>query len=142
MRQTQTKTTLKKAKKVLSLKTTPQPKNNDEVQQYMLKLKHPLKREIDAVRKIIKASGSSIKERIKWNAPSYYTSADMVTFNCRQTKFVQLVFHHPYIVRIKSPLLMGEYKDRRLVHLANMKAVEENKKELMSIIMNLVKMIK
>lgn len=111
------------------------------VEEYMQKLVHPLKAEIEAVRIIIKKANKKISERIKWNAPSYYSSADMVTFNPRATDCVHLVFHHEAIVKIESNLLEGDYKDRRMLYLRDMQAVKANKKELERIMNELVKMV-
>src|SRR4051812_25516449 len=106
--------------------------NNDEqeVDAFMQLLEHPLKNEMEAVRQIIKTN-SRLSERIKWAAPSYYfDKTDLVTFNLRQAKGVMLVFHHIAIVSIKSDLLEGDYKDRRLMYFANMAEVEVKKPEL------------
>lgn len=116
-------------------------KETEEVLEYMSKLKHPLKAEIEAVRKIIKGSNKKIAERIKWNAPSYYYIDDFVTFNPRLLEKVHLVFHHPTIAGIKSKLLEGDYKDRRMAYFENMQAVKANKKELEKIISRLIKNI-
>ncbi|MEO8512532.1 MAG: DUF1801 domain-containing protein [Ignavibacteria bacterium] len=113
--------------------------DKEKVTDYMTKLKHPLKDEIEAVRKIIKGSDKKISERIKWNAPSYYYREDMVTFNHRNHKAVHLVFHHLAIVKIKSPLLLGDYKDRRMAYFKDMKEIKSNKKELERIMRALVK---
>lgn len=117
------------------------PTDEELVNDWMNKLEHPLKAEINAVRKIIKDSNKNIHERIKWNAPSYYTSADIVTFNHRATGHVHLIFHHPTIVKIKSALLEGDYKDRRMLYLPDMKAVKANKKELQRIMKESVQLI-
>lgn len=117
------------------------PTDEELVKDWMNKLEHPLKMEIDTVRKIIKESDQTIHERIKWNAPSYYTSADIVTFNHRATEHVHLIFHHPSIVKIKSTLLEGDYKDRRMIYLPDMKAIKANKKELQRIIKESVQLI-
>ena len=45
--------------------------STEQVNEYMKKLEHPLKAEIEATRAIIKNSKSKISERIKWNAPSF-----------------------------------------------------------------------
>ncbi|RYD58592.1 MAG: DUF1801 domain-containing protein [Sphingobacteriales bacterium] len=123
--------TTKKAK-------APKPTDEELVKEYMDKLDHPLKAEIEAIRLIIKGADSKISERIKWNAPSYYTNADLVTFNHRDQKRVHVVFHHPAIVQISSPLLEGDYKDRRMLYLENMTAVKSHKKELERIMKELV----
>jgi uncharacterized protein YdhG (YjbR/CyaY superfamily) len=117
------------------------PTDEEQVNDWMNKLEHPLKAEIDAVRKIIKDSNKEIHERIKWNAPSYYSTADIVTFNHRAKEHVHLIFHHPTIVKIKSVLLEGDYKDRRMLYLPDMKAVKANKKELQRIINESVQLI-
>lgn len=124
----------------MTTKKAAKTKLTDEqhVTEYMTKLEHPLKAEIEAARSIIKNANSKISERIKWNAPSYYTNTDLVTFNHRDQKRVHLVFHHPAVVQIKSPLLEGTYKDRRMLYLGDMAALKANKKELERIINDLV----
>jgi uncharacterized protein YdhG (YjbR/CyaY superfamily) len=116
--------------------------NNDEqeVDAFMQLLEHPLKKEIEAVRQIIKAN-TRLSERIKWAAPSYYfDNTDLVTFNLRQEKSVMLVFHHIAIVSIESNLLEGEYKDRRLLYFAHMADVEVKKPELDRIMKEYIKL--
>lgn len=107
------------------------------VDAYMDALVHPLKAEIAAVRDIIK-SNKKINERVKWSAPSFFYKHDIVTFNHRQEKFVQLVFHYAPVVTIDSQLLTGDYKDRRLAAFKDIKEVKANKKELQRIIATLV----
>lgn len=124
-------------------KKTTKPSDEEQVATYMTALKHPLKAEMEEIRKIIKGVDKRIGERIKWNAPSYYFLQDMVTFGptrpgSRQGDKLLLVFHHPFIVNIKSELLEGDYKDRRLLYFGNMKEVKSNKKELMRIISELI----
>jgi hypothetical protein len=142
-------------KKGAAIKKTPDKKNNkpvakkdkpgkltdaDKVQEYMNGLKHPLKAEMEAVRLIIKNADKKISERIKWNAPSYYYKEDMVTFNGWATKNVHLVFHHPAIVKIKSDLLEGDYKDRRMMYFTDMADVKKKAKQLEKIVKELVKL--
>ena len=106
----------------------------------MTGLRHPLKAEMEAVRLIIKNADKRISERIKWKAPSYYYKEDMVTFNGWATKNVHLVFHHPAIVKIKSDLLEGDYKDRRMMYFTDMADVKKKRKELEKIVKELVKL--
>jgi uncharacterized protein YdhG (YjbR/CyaY superfamily) len=129
------------SKKTADKTRTPKLSDAEQVAEFMEKLDHPLKAEIEAVRHIIKNSSPLISERIKWNAPSYYTSADLLTFNPKTTKNVQIVFHHIAIVDIKSDLLEGNYKDRRLVHLLDMAEVMAKKAELERIIQEYVSLV-
>lgn len=134
---------LAKKEKKAAIKKGSSTKSSDaeKVDEYMSKLEHPLKAEIEALRTIIKGANKKISERIKWNAPSYYYKEDLVTFNHRAAKHVHLVFHHPSIVNIKSNRLEGDYKDRRMMYLTNVQEVKANKKELEYIMNELVKYI-
>ena len=94
------------------------------------------------MRKIKKSASTKLSERIKWNAPDYfYKDADILTFGPYKTHKFFLVFHHPAIVKIKSDLLKGNYKDRRLVHFKDKADAEKSKKELGRIIKDTIKMI-
>lgn len=120
------------------------PKLTDEeqVKEWMNKLDPETKNAVESVRKIIKAAGPELNERIKWNAPSYYYKEDIVTFGpARNKQKIMLVFHHPSIIKIKSDLLEGEYKDRRLVYLDSEKEIKAAKKELERIIKESVQLI-
>jgi hypothetical protein len=111
-----------------------------EVNAFMKQLDHPLKAEIEAVRVIIKAN-KKIAERIKWNAPSFFYVDDLATIHVKSKQHVHLIFHHPAIVKIRSALLEGDYKDRRMMYFENMKEVKARKKELTRIINELVELM-
>ena len=117
------------------------PGDAEKVAAYMDALNHPLKKEAEAVRSIIKNANSKLKEWIKWNAPSYYYIDDSVTFGPLRSEKILLVFHHPFVVKVESKLLEGDYKDRRLVYLDSMKAIKANKKELERIINEIIDLI-
>ena len=124
--------------KIKSIKPTEQ----ERVNEWMNELGAQMKPAVEAVRKIIKAAGPKLNERIKWNAPSYYYKEDIVTFGPIKGKDkIILVFHHPKIVKIKSDLLKGDYKDRRLTYFNSLKEVKENKKELERIIKESIEMV-
>src|SRR6218665_442213 len=110
----------------------------EKVSEYMIQLEHPLKKEIDAVRYIIKNANNKIAERIKWAAPSYYYKEDLVTFNPRDQSLVHLIFHHPNIEKISSPILEGNYVSRRMTYLHNMTEIETHKAEIERILNQLV----
>lgn len=65
-----------------------------QVLDYLNKLEHPLKSEIEEVRKIILDSNDLISEHIKWNAPSFCVNdKDRITFNFYGKEGFRLVFH-------------------------------------------------
>jgi hypothetical protein len=111
------------------------------VDAYMQELEHPFKAEVESLRKIIRGVDSDIIEQVKWNAPSYqYLGKYLVTFNLRETKRIHLVFHHPLIAQVDSPLLEGDYADRRMVYFADKQEIKAKKAELVRVIKQLVEM--
>jgi len=79
------------------------PSGTDTVDAFMAKLKHPLKAEIEAVRRIIRAASPAITEEIKWNAPAFRTTESFATVNLRATERLQLIFHLGAKVRNPMP---------------------------------------
>lgn len=112
------------------------------VNAWLAKQEAGYKTAVNAIRKIIRAASPVLKERIKWNAPSYYTTADLLTFGPSRNNKLLLVFHHPAVVKIKSPLLQGEFKNRRLVYFNSKADAEKNKNELTRIIRELIALVK
>lgn len=113
----------------------------DAVDKFMLELSHPLKSEIEALRSIIKGVDKNINEEIKWKAPSFnYKGEYLVTFNLRDTKRIHLVFHNPLISKVKSNLLEGDYKDRRMTYFVDIKDIKENKNIFVKAIKDLIKL--
>ncbi|XVJ65187.1 MAG: hypothetical protein HEQ40_03080 [Lacibacter sp.] len=123
------KTTSAKKQKVKKAGT-----DEEAVTSYMKQLKHELKDEVEVLRQLIRKTSTTLHERIKWNAPSYYTTADIFTFNLSNPSLIRLIFHHPTIVKINSPLLEGNYKDRRIIIFKSAKEITAAKKELCRII--------
>ena len=123
-------------------KAKSKPTDAERVNEWMDKVDTSFKPSINAVRKIIKTAAAKLNERIKWNAPSYYYKEDIVTFGPTKAKDkIMLVFHHPNIVKIRSELLQGNYKDRRLVYLNSTKEIKDAQQELERIIKESVAMI-
>ena len=111
------------------------------VDQFMDTLKHPLKAEVEELRNIIKKIDGDILEEIKWNAPSYkYRGNYLVTFNLRETKRIHLVFHNPMIPKVKNEILEGDYVDRRMTYLSDMKDIKAKKAEFQKVLKELVKL--
>ncbi len=112
--------------------------NTPAVNAYMETLDHPFKDEIQAVREIILNTHDSIMEQVKWNAPSFGTTDYMVTFSLHARDRVHLVFHNPHIASIVSPILEGDYKDRRMTYFANMDDIKAKQSELQRVILEVI----
>jgi hypothetical protein len=65
-----------------------------------------------------------------------------VTFNLRETKRVHLVFHNPMIAKVKSKLLEGDYKDRRMAYFTGMQEIKAGQAALVKALKDLIKLQK
>ncbi len=113
------------------------------VHQFMKKLKHPFKAEVELMRKIIKGVNRDVAEEIKWNAPSFsYKGEYLVTFNLWEKGHVHLVFHNPMISRVKSKLLEGDYEHRRMAHFSGKSDIKAKQTALVKALKDLIKLHK
>src|SRR5688572_11491172 len=113
----------------------------EQVNQFMEKLDHPFKPEVEAIRRIIKKVNSGITEEVKWKAPSFSYKRYMVTFNLWEKKRVHLVFHNGAILKDKNGLLEGSYPDRRMMFFADMKDVKKKKAALETFIKEWIRLM-
>ena len=113
------------------------------VDDFMARLEHPLKAEIEILRAAVLRADDRIKESVKWNAPSFYVSEHFATFKLRPPETVQLVFHRGAKVRadnasadIADPagILTWAAKDRCVATFSDLNAVEAKKAALTAIV--------
>jgi hypothetical protein len=114
-----------------------------EVDEFLARLEHPRKAEIEAVRAILLGADARIQESIKWNAPSFSITEHFATFNLRRKDAVQVVLHRGAKVRARAPkisirdpsgMLQWVAKDRCTFVLMDMKEIESRKSALRSIV--------
>lgn len=118
-------------------------KQKETVDEFMAKLDHSLKDEVQVVRDIIKNVDPAISEEIKWKAPSFsYQGEYLVTFNLWEKKRIHLVFHNPEIANVKSRLLEGNYEDRRMAYINDMQDISAKKSLLEKALRDLIKLQK
>lgn len=129
--------------------------NQDLVAQYMKTLKHPMIKEIEALRKIIISSDKKyIEETIAWNAPTFNYSGEMKPFNPKEYKryivgfnlfqkdCIRLIFLTGSKLTDTSKILEGDYKDgRRLVMFRSMEDVKKKEKALQKLIKQWISMV-
>jgi uncharacterized protein YdhG (YjbR/CyaY superfamily) len=104
---------------------------------------HPLKKDIDAVRRIIAGVSPSIEEGVKWNAPSFRATEWFATVNLRAKDKVQIILHlgakkragqKPFKIADPNGLLAWLAPDRALVTLGAGRAITANRKALEAIV--------
>jgi uncharacterized protein YdhG (YjbR/CyaY superfamily) len=117
--------------------------STQKVDEFMEKLDHPFKAEVQAIREVIKNVNKDIMEEIKWNAPSFaYKGEYLVTFNLWEKKRIHLVFHNPYISKVKSKFLEGNYDHRRMTYFSNMNDIKAKQPALEKVLKDLIKLQK
>lgn len=115
-------------------KANTKPTDAEQVAAHMEALDHPLKKDMEALMKVVQKADARLSERIKWNAPSYYYKEDIVTFGPLRTGKLFLVFHHPSIMNITSEILEGDFKDRRLAYFNGNSDIKAKQAEVKRII--------
>ena len=116
--------------------------STEQVNQSMEKLDHPFKAEVQMIREIIKNVNNDITKQIKWKAPTFsYEGEYLVTFNLWEKQKIHLVFHNPFISKVKSKLLEGDYDHRRMTYFADKNDITAKQAEIEKIIKQLVKLI-
>jgi len=108
----------------------------NEVDEFMRKLDHPLKAELEAVRAIILGASPEISEGIKWNAPSFRLNEYFATINIRKDEIL-VILHLGAKVKdnstagltISDPTGLLEWlaKDRAAVKFRDMKALKPSR---------------
>src|SRR5262245_45169061 len=101
----------------------------------MAALDHPLKADIEAVRKLILGVSPSISDGVKWNSLSFRTTDWFATVNLRSKDVVQLVLHTGAKVKNgqkpKVPddndLLLWLAKDRAVATLGSGRTLRANR---------------
>ena len=124
-------------------KLNPTANHTRQVDEFMDKLDHPFKAEVEMVREIIKNVNKDITEQIKWKAPSFsYKGEYLVTFNLWEKGCIHLVFHNPVISKVKSKLLEGDYDHRRMAYLSGKEDIQAKKPLLEKALKDLIKLQK
>jgi hypothetical protein len=68
-------------------------RSDPAVAAWLKQLKHPLKPELEALRELILGVSPSVREGIKWNAPSFRTSDWFATTNVHAKDRLRLILH-------------------------------------------------
>ena len=115
----------------------------------MARLKHPHKAEIAALRAIVLATGKSIADGIKWNAPSFRTTEYFATTHLRAKRGIGLILHLGAKVRdipadglkIADPakLLKWLGRDRAAIELGDLAELNRNRAALQAILRQWIK---
>jgi uncharacterized protein YdeI (YjbR/CyaY-like superfamily) len=115
--------------------------NSKKVDEFLRQLKHPLKAEMEAVRKIICGASLRIEEDVKWGGPSFDYKEPMATFSPRVTDCVAVIFHQGERLQDKTGLLEPATKGKAYAKFRTMAEVKANKAKLESVVKAWVKLM-
>lgn len=63
------------------------------VEAHIAALDHPLKTDIEALRRLILSTDASVGEEVKWNSPSFHTGEHFATMRLNGREPLQLILH-------------------------------------------------
>jgi len=108
---------------------------SEAVDKFMATLEHPWKDEIEAVRRLMLGVDPSVREGVKWNAPSFRTTEYFATTNLRSRAGVGIILHLGAKVRklpadgvrIDDPMKLLKWlgKDRAMVEFGTSRDLGE-----------------
>jgi hypothetical protein len=117
---------------------------NTKVTEFIDGQNHPLRNEIEELRKCILLADGDLTESIKWNGPNYcFNGEDRITMKIQPAKQLQLVFHRGAkkleqpqnrLIDTKSKLLIWKENDRAIVTFKNMHEIKNAQVDLAKII--------
>ena len=117
----------------------------------MRQLEHPHKPAIESLRKLMLGVDPSVREGIKWNAPSFRTSEYFATTYLRSKTGIGLILHLGAKVRepadggvaINDPdkLLKWLGKDRAMLEFANADELEGKKPALIAVLRQWIRLV-
>lgn len=113
----------------------------NKIDEFVTKLKHPMKAEIEEAIKIIRSAGSELEEDVKWGGPSFDYKEPMATMNPRITDYVVFIFHKGELIQDKSGLLEPAPKGKAYLKLHSMKEIKDNKANIQNIVKTWIKMM-
>lgn len=113
----------------------------NEIDEFVSKLKHPMKAEIEEAIKIIRGVSEELEEDVKWGGPSFDFKEPMATMNPRITDCVVFIFHKGELIKDKSGLLKPATKGKAYLKLHSMKEIKDNKSNIENIVKEWIKIM-
>ena len=112
-----------------------------KIDEFVNKLKHPLKAEIEAVIRIIREASPDLEEDVKWGGPSFDYKEPMATFNPRITNYVAVIFHKGELLNDNTGLLEPGPKGKAYAKFHSMEEVKKHKGNLQKVVKNWIKIM-
>ena len=114
------------------------------VEAFMLQLEHPHKPAVELLRKLVLGVDPSVREGIKWSAPSFRTSEYFATTHLRSKTGIGLILHLGAKVRESADAALASHdpdqllkwlgKDRAMLEFASADELEGKKPALIAVL--------
>jgi uncharacterized protein YdhG (YjbR/CyaY superfamily) len=122
----------------------------EQVADFMLTAKHPLKKAMATLQEIIHSANKNITEHIKWNAPSFcFGGDDRITFNLHKADCVMIIFHcgakgkemkgKEPIFKDTTGLLEWLSNERAVIKIYSLDEVNQKKANLIKVVKQWIK---
>lgn len=112
-----------------------------KIDEFVSKLKHPMKAEIEETIKIIRSASKDLEEDVKWGGPSFDYKEPMATLSLRVAGTIVFIFHKGELIKDKSGLLEAAPKGKAYLKLHSMEEIEKNKKNIQNIVKEWIKVM-
>jgi hypothetical protein len=112
-----------------------------KIDEFVSKLKHPLKAEMEAVITIIREASPKIEEDVKWGGPSFDYKEPMATINPRVTDYVAVIFHKGELLNDKTGVLEPGPKGKAYAKFHSMDEVKKQKTNLQKVVKDWVRLM-
>ncbi len=113
---------------------------NPQVDEFMAKLDHPFKDELQRVREIVLSADSTMTEVIKWGGPTFMYKGNLATLTPRTKKFVNLFFQTGAIIPDEHGLLEGDAEQVRVARFHDMDDIASKEAALIAVVQAWVKL--
>lgn len=108
------------------------------VDEFLARMNHPRRAEIDAIRHLIAAIRPTLVEHVKWNAPSFTDNGeDRITFRLQPNDRVELVLHRgakrrsdPFEFTDPTGLVVWATSDRGVVTIPDRSFIDRHHDQL------------
>lgn len=106
----------------------------NKIDEFLSKLEHPLKAEMEAVVQLIRAASPELEEDVKWGGPSFDYKQPMATFNPRVKDYVALIFHQGELLNDQTGLLEPGPKGKAYAKFRSMDDVKKHEGNLQKVV--------
>lgn len=112
-----------------------------KIDEFISKLKHPLRAEMEAVIEIIREASPMLEEDVKWGGPSFDYKEPMATFNPRVIEYIAVIFHKGELLNDKTGVLEPGPKGKAYAKFRSIDEVKKNKGNLQKVVKNWVNLM-